>query len=221
MENIEIQWLAGLIEGEGYFGFDGKQPKARTIGRNCGFYIGMTDEDVIQRVANLIGTSYKSRAAYTKEKRIKDKHYIKLYSSNAASVAQLVQPLMSQRRYDKIKEVFGNTELKDYRTKEFYIGLFEAEAWWTIRSSKLVRFGLKMCDRDTVEGARDFFGNTGNIYTRHMQNPNWKEQFNWQVDKTSDVLAIMNCCSGKMGNRRQAKLDECFALLEAKGYYGG
>lgn len=42
----EIGWLAGILEGEGYFGFNGS-------GRTPSIQVSMTDEDVILRLANL------------------------------------------------------------------------------------------------------------------------------------------------------------------------
>jgi len=53
MTSEEIAWLAGIIEGEGYFGIYKGQWKPG-IAR---LQIGMTDRDVIEKIANLLNTT--------------------------------------------------------------------------------------------------------------------------------------------------------------------
>lgn len=50
LQEKDLYWLAGLLEGEGYF-----QPKRKS---SPVIALEITDEDIIQRVCKLIGTTY-------------------------------------------------------------------------------------------------------------------------------------------------------------------
>lgn len=54
MTQLELGWLAGLLEGEGYFGLIPNRVKGKTYAR---VGVTMTDEDVIEAVAKLLGSS--------------------------------------------------------------------------------------------------------------------------------------------------------------------
>lgn len=54
---IEIAWLAGLIEGEGSFGLDARSAKGykvSTAPQSPYLRISMTDQDIIERVSKLV-----------------------------------------------------------------------------------------------------------------------------------------------------------------------
>jgi hypothetical protein len=48
---IQVAWLAGLLEGEGYFGLIPNKVKGKTY-RYARVGVTMTDEDVIRRAAS-------------------------------------------------------------------------------------------------------------------------------------------------------------------------
>ena len=57
LSEIEIAWLAGLIEGEGNFGLDSrsaKRYKVSTAPPSPFLRISMTDQDIIERVSKLV-----------------------------------------------------------------------------------------------------------------------------------------------------------------------
>ena len=69
LSDIEIAWIAGLLEGEGSFSFDNRgksrynvstAPAAPTL------QISMVDEDVIQRLAKLLNKNYSEVTRRTK-----------------------------------------------------------------------------------------------------------------------------------------------------------
>ena len=92
----EIQWLAGLLEGEGCFhGYRGKyaNPKVQLV---------MTDSDVVERAAKIMDVSS------TKQKHItlggKNIYRANVYGPHAVGWMMTLYPLMGQRRKAKIRE---------------------------------------------------------------------------------------------------------------------
>nr|YP_010835622.1 hypothetical protein NQY40_pgp021 [Ulva meridionalis]WFS80090.1 hypothetical protein [Ulva meridionalis] len=69
ISEIEIAWLAGLFEGEAYFGLD-KRSKKRYLNSTSPpapfIKIAMTDEDIIYRVAKLLNKKYYIPSRLTK-----------------------------------------------------------------------------------------------------------------------------------------------------------
>jgi hypothetical protein len=106
MEEKDLYWLAGFLEGEGNFYFgdnlhkDGHSNKQFCIGA------GSTDKDVIERAAKLMGS--KVYGPYKKNKG-KDKDCYQLRISKREKVLSLcilLYPLMGQRRKQKIDDLF-------------------------------------------------------------------------------------------------------------------
>lgn len=99
--DIEFGWLAGLLEGEGYFGLrsEASTPQVK---------LEMTDEDVVLRALILIQriTGKQHNLTYVKRKD-KKAHYqptfvIALYGKDAIKVMKKVVKLMGWRRRQKI-----------------------------------------------------------------------------------------------------------------------
>lgn len=90
----DIYWVAGLLEGEGYFGRNGS-----TIIVRC----AMTDLDTIERLAAIIGVGQVFEHGATKgHKPIWDWG---IYSKNAAQWMMTLWPLMGTRRRQRISEL--------------------------------------------------------------------------------------------------------------------
>ena len=74
LSEIEIAWLAGLLEGEGNFGLDArsaKRYKVSTAPPSPFLRISMTDQDIIERVSKLVNKSCFSPTRLTaKGKRV-------------------------------------------------------------------------------------------------------------------------------------------------------
>jgi hypothetical protein len=95
MKAIDIAWLAGLVEGEGCLSLhSGKYPALA---------IRMSDEDVIRRAANLLGTRitgpYKTRENY------KPTWLCQVNGSLAASWIMTLYVLLGERRQAKAREI--------------------------------------------------------------------------------------------------------------------
>ena len=93
---LQIAWLAGILEGEGCFGF---YRKKATVA------ITMTDEDVIARVSLLMKTRYSMQSR--RKENWKDTYSIRLSSSKAVYIMATVLPFMGTRRSAKINEILA------------------------------------------------------------------------------------------------------------------
>lgn len=108
----ELFWLAGILEGEGYFGLRSDDRKTVQL------KVEMTDEDIVLRIAHIVGKvtskhydlSYVSR----KDKRhVSDTCILALYGKDAAKIMKLIVPFMGQRRRKKIWQTLnGHFEQK-------------------------------------------------------------------------------------------------------------
>lgn len=99
MTDLELAWLAGLLEGEAAFCHERYEEKyTRAV-----ISIKMTDRDVIERVADLVGGQRitlmrAERAGY------KDQYRVRLRGARAREIMQLILPYMGERRAAKIRE---------------------------------------------------------------------------------------------------------------------
>ncbi len=95
LQESELYWLAGLLEGEAYF-----HPKTDKV--SVGIAIEMTDEDIIQRVCKLIGNTY----CKVKKREIHHKQAYKttIRGRRAFELMLIIQPIMGERRKQRIQE---------------------------------------------------------------------------------------------------------------------
>ena len=105
MTDNELHWLAGLLEGEGYFtlGISRRQPNAPRI------VLVMTDEDVVVRAANLIGGKVKRRPDSRQGNR--KPCYVMTSrggSNHVIAMMKMLRPLMGTRRGAKLDEIIQN-----------------------------------------------------------------------------------------------------------------
>jgi hypothetical protein len=98
LELKDLYWLAGLMEGEGCF----YTPKPGTKGRSIALMLGMTDRDVVERAADILGA--KLQAPRFVKGATKNSYYIALSGKKAAGWMMTLYTLMGQRRRAKIKE---------------------------------------------------------------------------------------------------------------------
>ena len=90
----DIIWLAGILEGEGCFRFNGKSPLIS---------INMTDKDIIERVCLL----FKSKLRKNVPSNIGHKvvYSTEVYGAKAIGIMLSIYSKMGKRRKQKIKEV--------------------------------------------------------------------------------------------------------------------
>ena len=108
IDDIELGWLAGLLEGEGHFGYDRTQL--------C--HIRMTDYDTIVRCKSLIERVFNLSKPITLltqngRKNGLPTYGIQTYGATARGIMRLVLPLMGKRRRAQIWR-----SLNEYRPKK-------------------------------------------------------------------------------------------------------
>lgn len=96
IEERDLLWLAGLLEGEGSFG-----KASPSMPGSPRVVVSMTDEDVIQRVATLWGMTV-FRHHRGKEKGWKPTCITRLSGGKAVALMKRLRPLMGQRRQAQI-----------------------------------------------------------------------------------------------------------------------
>ena len=112
MHELDLYWLAGLLEGEGCFGTTVNHKRYK--GEEYGIYrypeisLGMTDGDIVDRVAELFETK-----VWIQKPR-SDKHQTvyrtALTGSRAKALMEKLYPLMGERRSRKIQQIL--TDIK-------------------------------------------------------------------------------------------------------------
>lgn len=94
--DTQLAWLAGIIEGEGCISI-----KSRPNQKNALMVrVKMTDEDIIQRVANLFGTSYRSVAPA--QAHWKTQYSTEITGKRAANLMKMISPLLGRRRKERL-----------------------------------------------------------------------------------------------------------------------
>lgn len=113
LSDVEIAWLAGLLEGEGCFRV-ANSPKRLASGRRPVLVVGlkMTDEDVVERAVKL----WPVAGRITIEENNHKPRWAKTYKATwhgqrAEDLMVLVLPYMGQRRSAKIKECLAHPSL--------------------------------------------------------------------------------------------------------------
>lgn len=104
---IDLAWIAGLLEGEGYFCIN-RDGRGLTRGATLQAGCGMTDRDVIHRLHRLIGVGHISIEKTTN----KPVYRWRCNNTSAYALMILLQPSMGQRRQKTIRHL-----IKWYATK--------------------------------------------------------------------------------------------------------
>lgn len=99
---VELAWLAGLLEGEGSFS---KAPPSES--NRPRISIQMTDEDVIKRVATIFGVAYIYPRRFTDD-NWKQSFQVVLRGKKAIELMRRLRPHMGERRTKRIDEVISS-----------------------------------------------------------------------------------------------------------------
>ncbi len=101
MDQLELVWLAGLLEGEGSF-----LAGPPSSPGNPGISIQMTDEDVISHVANLLGVKYHLQRA--RKSHWSDTYIVRLRGRPAVDLMLALKPYMGIRRNQQIDKAIDS-----------------------------------------------------------------------------------------------------------------
>jgi len=111
LTEIEVAWLAGLLEGEGSFHFTmtGNTPALR-------IQLAMTDRDIVERVAKIFSITITTLSCKDKPNNlgsVKDYYRIYICGAKARAVMRAIQPFMGKRRTEEI-----NKQLTAWETRK-------------------------------------------------------------------------------------------------------
>ncbi len=98
LNSSDLNWLAGFVEGEGYFGYN-DTPK---------FVVGSTDRDVIERASRILNHKIRLERRDKVDFRVtklKDMYRIEICAIKAISWMMTLYSLMGSRRKEKIREI--------------------------------------------------------------------------------------------------------------------
>jgi hypothetical protein len=99
MTDIEAAWLAGLLEGEGYFQITKPRPNNPT---QVLIRLSMTDKDVVEKASKLLNVPINCKAQTTEKKTI---YSISLSRrDDVEKVLLQILPHMGNRRGERINE---------------------------------------------------------------------------------------------------------------------
>jgi hypothetical protein len=100
-----LYWLAGLLEGEGSFLKPPPSKPTRVI-----LSIEMTDRDVLERVADLLGVGVYDVPSTERTRRWRPSHRVILHNEKAARLMRELRPLMGSRRQHQIDAALAARE---------------------------------------------------------------------------------------------------------------
>lgn len=106
----DLAWLAGLLEGEGHFTIHGSSHTSRWPRPKL--TLGMTDEDIVIRAAQLMGTN---KYSIRSEPRRRDFFRVTVTGERCAQVMRDILPYMGQRRAQKIMTILADWDGRDQK----------------------------------------------------------------------------------------------------------
>lgn len=93
----DLVWLAGLLEGEGTFDLHrGRYPRVR---------LAMTDRDVVERAASLMGASCRVTLRVAPYQALWNAN---VHGEKAATLMRCLLPYMGSRRSGRIAQILGH-----------------------------------------------------------------------------------------------------------------
>src|ERR1035437_9071671 len=106
MDNIELAWVAGLLEGEGCFYLTTRYNKDGSPRPLLSVICTMTDEDVVRRLHATIGTGNVTSRVPKNPKHSKFWTWSDSDADRVIPLLQQLRPLMGDRRSKKIDLMF-------------------------------------------------------------------------------------------------------------------
>ncbi len=219
MDQQNLHWLAGLLEGKGSFlaGAPCEPNAARVM-------VTMTDRDVIERVARLFGVRYiHTRESGLFSSKWKPNHRVTLKGKGAVELMILLYPFMGIRRLEQIRRALASYNPQRPSKKIIYqldqerperdiywlAGLLEGEGSFfdgPPSSPNRPRIQVFMTDEDIIAQAADFFGVRYSLARRYgAEAMKWKPAYLTHL-RGKRAVELMKQLYPLMGNRRQEQI---------------
>lgn len=229
----QVHWLAGLLEAEGCFAIG-----SPTEPRTSKLVINMTDQDVLQAVADLLGSTVIHRHPGIRRKII---YATSLRGGSAVSLMRLIQPLMGVRRQQQIAQAIACHKLKNsYPCRVYHqiddtlpdhdrywlAGYMEGEGCFSLHTTKqygrVYRYPLvqlNTTDQDVAQHVQRLWKTFYNIDTNmgcyQPKYPGSKLQYHLGI-KGPQARTIMEHLSPLLFARRRATIHEILTATPPK-----
>ena len=157
----EIAWIAGLLEGEGCF----------TFSKGPNVVLSMTDKDVVERAASLMGAKVIARDPKNiKWKRI---YCARVHGYQAIAWMLTIYSFMGERRKEKIIENIAKWK-KTKQQPRARKGESRLKVYATCHPNRLVHYGTSCYQCHSREKDRRYWRKNGHIvnarrHRRHLQ----------------------------------------------------
>lgn len=106
ISQTDFAWLAGLLEGEGYFGIDNRSVdryETSTTPARPFIKLAMTDQDIVEKVSAMVGKSYFTAGRPTATGKTVYMLHIGARET-VKSILLGILPYMGQRRSERINQ---------------------------------------------------------------------------------------------------------------------
>ena len=132
LSETQVAWLAGLFEGEGTF----LKPSPSSP-RQPRVSIHMTDQDVVEKVAGLLGVKY-IHIRNLKPDKWKQTYRLDIKGKRAMALMKVIYPWMCQRRRTRIDEIFALFEQVPIRSSHKLTGA-QAQSILLVKGTQTAR----------------------------------------------------------------------------------
>lgn len=223
MQEWELAWVVGYLEGEGWFHLF----KCNRPGFGLYHYprvgCASTDHDVLQRLQRLSGVGRIVGPTVRNPDHSPIWQWTVSKSREAVELMEAVYPHMGQRRQAKVDELLDfagrprTLRLGDRALdrRAWVAGFLEGEGafyWVSIQKGKYgpyyyPRVGATSTDQDVIELLPEYTG-VGQITGPFPRKPPQKTAWYWTVTNRDDAITLMQEVYPYMGERRRARIDE-------------
>jgi hypothetical protein len=124
MSEVEVAWVAGLVEGEGCFYIQTEKYTSKRTGetyhnRRPTLIVAMTDEDVVKRLQEVTGVGTVNRSGPQNKNRPNHKPMWRYRVNPVATLMLAIRlyPYMGRRRREKIEDLLGEFTVDNPSTR--------------------------------------------------------------------------------------------------------
>ena len=103
----EINWIAGIVEGEGYIGW---ARTSRFAGRPI-LVVDMTDKDILKKLAHYWNTKVVTLSMKASPSYYKQKYRVRLSGTRAASWIMTLYSLFGSRRQQRVLQILNQWKI--------------------------------------------------------------------------------------------------------------
>lgn len=96
----KVYWVAGILEGEGYFGFHSNQNNSGSVRLT----LNMTDKDVMEKARDVLAPTATLRESHDGNPKHKPNYVLSINGGKAAGWMMTLYPLLGSRRRQQILE---------------------------------------------------------------------------------------------------------------------